>query len=118
MTVYVVQEHRRYDRDTGGYIPVHDLSPARQYGELKFLLNPTAGPWQSESIIRDLREGLRDFTPDDYLLMVGNPVLCSWATAIAADIVYDTGQPLKFLQWNGKDHQYVPLAANLFPLDD
>lgn len=117
MTVYVVQEHRRYDRDTGEYVPVYDLSPAQEYGELKFLLSPTAGPWCSESIIKELWEGLAQFTPDDYLLMIGNPVLCSWATAIAADIIYEEGRPLKFLQWNGKQKQYTPLEANLFPLD-
>lgn len=111
MTVYVVQDHRRYDRDSGEYVSVHDLSPAEEFGQLKYLLTPTAAPWKPESILLDLWEGLKDYGDLDYLLMVGNPVLCGLATAVAADI--NDGR-IRFLQWNGKDQRYTAVEAHVF----
>lgn len=111
MTVYVVQDHRRYDKDTGQYVSVHDLSPAEEFGELRYLLSPTAAPWKPESILDDLWDGLSDFGDEDYLLMVGNPVLCGLATAVACDI--NDGR-IRFLQWNGREHKYTPVEAQVF----
>ena len=113
-TVYVVQDHRRYDRDTGEYVSVHDLSPAEEFGRLRYLLSPTAAPWATESIIRDLREGLRGIGRGDYLLMVGNPVLCGLATAVACEL---TGGRIRFLQWNGRERRYTPVEAQVFGVD-
>jgi len=110
-TVYVVQDSRRYDRETGEYVAVHDLSPAEVYGPLKFLLTPTAAPWKPESIIADLWDGLEGFGDDDYLLMVGNPVLCGLATAVACDV--NRGR-IRFLQWNGRQRGYTPVEAQVF----
>lgn len=114
MTVYVVQDHRRYDKETGQYVSVHDLSPAEEYGQLRYLLSPTAAPWAVDSIIRDLWDGLKDFTDQDYLLMVGNPVLCSLAAVVATDI---TGGCIRFLQWSGKDRRYAAVEAQVFEVD-
>jgi hypothetical protein len=113
-TVYVVQDHRRYDKLTGQYVSVHDLSPAEEFGQLKYLLTPTAAPWAPESIINDLWEGLEGFKPGDYLLMVGNPVLCALAAVVACDI---TGGRISFLQWNGKEYRYSPVEAQVFDVD-
>lgn len=111
VTVYVVQEHRRYNNDTGCYEPVHDLSPAEEFGELRYLLTPTAGPWNPESIIKDLWDNLQNFTSADYLLMVGNPILCGLATAVASEI---SEGKVQFLQWNGRDRKYKPVEAQVF----
>lgn len=111
MTVYVVQDHRRYDKDTGEYVSVHDLTPAEEFGTLKYLLSPTAAPWATESIINDLWDGLEGFGDDDYLLMVGNPVLCGLATAVACDV--NDGR-IRFLQWNGRQKCYTAVEAQVF----
>ncbi|UQS95103.1 hypothetical protein Pam3_32 [Pseudanabaena phage Pam3] len=113
--VYVVQDHRRYDRDTGQFVPVHDLTPAKQYGELKYLLSPTAAPWNPQSILPELWSGLKNFCDDDYLLLNGNPILIGWATAVAAD--YNDGS-VQLLQWNGKEGRYLPISAQVFPVAD
>ncbi|QIG74985.1 hypothetical protein EVC26_066 [Rhizobium phage RHph_I72] len=114
MTVYVVQDHRRYDNLTGKYVSVHDLSPAEEYGQLRYLLTPTAAPWNSAGILNDLWAGLEDFGDLDYLLMVGNPVLCGLAAAVASEI--NDGK-IRFLQWNGRDHRYVAVEAQVFEVD-
>lgn len=113
-TVYVVQDHRRYDKDSGQYVPAFDLSPAEEFGQLRYLLSPTAAPWAPESILRDLWAGLKEYRPGDYLLMVGNPVLCGLATAVAADVA---DGHVCFLQWNGRERRYTPVEAHVFDVD-
>ena len=113
-TVYVVQDSRRYDNATGEYVSVHDLSPAEEFGTLKYLLTPTAAPWRPEGIVTDLWDGLEHFCDEDYLLMVGNPVLCGLATAVACDI---NGGRIRFLQWNGRERRYTAVEAQVFDVD-
>lgn len=114
MTVYVVQAHRRYNKDTGEYEDVHDLSPAAEFGELRYLLTPTAAPWDTDSILADLWDGLGSFSDGDYLLMVGNPVLVGLATAVASEV---SGGRINFLQWSGRERSYTPVSAQVFALD-
>lgn len=114
MTVYVVQDTKRFDRATGEMYSVHDISPASEYGEFRYLLSPTAAPWDPASILSDLTEGLRDFSERDHLLMIGNPILCSMAAVVA----YTYSPRIKFLQWNGKDQRYFAIEADLASLDE
>lgn len=114
MTVYVVQDHRRYNRDTGEYESVHDLSPAEEFGEVKYLLTPTAAPWSPETVMPELWTGLREFSDSDYLLLTGNPVLIGWATAIAADT--NDGR-VNLLQWHGRERRYIPVSSQVFEVD-
>lgn len=107
--VFVVQDTRRYE--AGAYVSAHDLTPAEQYGELIYLLSPTAAPWKPEGIITELWDKLEDFSDDDYLLMVGNPVLIGLATAVACDV--NKGR-VRFLQWHGRSQSYTPVEAQVF----
>jgi len=113
VTVYVVQDHRRYNRDTGEYESVHDLAPAEEYGPLRYLLTPTAAPWATVNILDELRAGLEDFGPDDFLLLNGNPILIGLATAVAADY----SGTVNFLQWHGRERCYTPVTAQVFAVD-
>lgn len=114
MTVYIVQDQRRYDKDTGTFVQKFDLSPAEEHGAFRYLLTPTASPFNPAIIIPELHEGLRDFSDGDHLLLVGNPILIGWATAIAAD--YNEGR-VSVLQWSGKDHRYIAVSAQVFDVD-
>lgn len=115
-TVYVVQDQRRWDTSTGALVPKYpDLAArAAAYGPVRFLLSPSAGPWNATSVLGDLARGLAGFTPQDYLLLIGNPVLIGLATAVAVQV---TGGPVRFLQWSGKDGQYIPVEAQVIPRD-
>ena len=114
MTVFVVQDSRRYNKLTGQFEKVHDISPAEEHGELRYLLTPTASPFNPDNIIHELHDGLRDFSDGDHLLLVGNPILIGWATAIAAD--YNEGR-VSVLQWSGKDKRYIVVSAQVFDVD-
>lgn len=106
--VFVVQNQHRWNRDKQAFEPKYDLDPARVFGDLTFLLSPTAAPFRPEPIVAELKEKLADFRDGDSLLLVGNPVLIGFAVAIAADA--NDGN-VAVLQWSGKDQRYIRVEA-------
>ena len=116
MTVYVVQNPYKWDAQKQELVKKYNLEPAEEYGDLVFLLSPTAAPFNPTPIIKELKENLTNFTDEDYLLLIGNPVLIGLAVAIAADT--NEGNA-KLLQWSGKDKKYLSIQVNqLFEYDD
>lgn len=114
--VFVVQNQHRWSREHQRFEPKFDLSPAETFGELVYLLSPTAAPFRPEPVIEELREKLADFGPGDHLLLVGNPVLIGFAVALAADA---NGGDVSLLQWSGKDQRYIAVeASGLFTSSD
>lgn len=109
--VYVIQRQMRYDERKRGLVSRFNLEPAKQYGDLVFLLPSEAGADDPEGAVRILRSRLNKFTREDYLLLVGNPCLIGWATAIAADL---TDGHVKLLQWHGKERRYLAVSADLY----
>lgn len=106
--VYVVQNpHRQVN---GKLVPTFNLDPAKKHGELVFLLSPSARPFQSEHVVGVLREGLKEYSSDDYLLLIGNPALIGMATAIAAH--FNDGS-VKLLQWDGVRGEYNAVSVDL-----
>lgn len=106
--VYVVQNQHRWDRDKQRFEPKFDLTPAEEFGELVYLLSPTAAPFRPEPIIQELREKLKDYREGDHLLLVGNPVLIGFAVTVAAAA---NGGRVSLLQWSGKDQRYIAVEA-------
>lgn len=102
--VYVVQNQHRWDANQRQFVPKFDLTAAEEYGKLEFLLSPTAAPFRAGPLIAELQEKLSKIEPEDYVLLIGNPVLIGIAVAIAAG--YNQGN-LNVLQWSGKDGRYL-----------
>ena len=82
--VYVIQEVA----GTQAGNPKINIMGASSYGKLKFLLPEfsqmifSPGP-----LIFKLRQGLKDFTRDDHLLLTGDPALIGVACSIVSDIM-------------------------------
>lgn len=115
--VFAVQQPTGRDRATGAIRPTMDLTPASEYGELRFILRDYHHPFRDPSgtaaeVLRVLREA--DFGPSDWLLLVGNPSLIGIVTAQAS--VLTEGQ-LRLLQWDRPRRRYRPLEAQLSGLD-
>lgn len=108
MSVYVVQDHTKYDPSTGTMVPKFDLSGASDWGDLHFLLSPNHRPTQPIVTIEKLRKKLRNFCDRDLLLLTGNPCFIGWATAVAADI--NEGR-VRFLQWSSHKKKYYELQG-------
>lgn len=107
--VFVVQCQHKMG-DAGRLVPKFDLSTAAQYGEIVFLLSPTASPFNPAPIVAELSEKLEDFGDEDSLLLIGNPCLIGWATAIAA---CQNDGFVRLLQWSGQTRSYIPVEADL-----
>jgi hypothetical protein len=110
--VYVVQNQHRMDDRTGNLEPKFDMSSAAKYGELVYLLSPTARPFSPIPLIKQLRDKLSKFNSEDHLLLIGNPCLIGFAVGIAAEM--NNGR-VNVLQWDGRRREYISVMANLRP---
>lgn len=108
--VYIIQNTHRLNRMTSVLEPKYDFESAKRFGELVFLLTPSAKP-HDPSVIEELIEKLNDYTDKDHLLLVGNPTLIGFACAIAADVAEGK---ISVLQWDGKAKEYIAIATDLW----
>ena len=106
-TVYVLQELPGTKAGT----PKINIMSASKYGEFKFLLPEfsqiifSPGP-----LIYKLRQGLKNFTTEDYLLLTGDPAIIVVAGSILNEI---TNGKYQLLKWDKQDKVYYPIKINL-----
>ena len=107
-TVYVIQEVA----GTKAGNPKINIMGAQKYGSFKFLLPEfsqmifSPGP-----LVYKLRQGLKNFTDNDHLLLTGDPALIGVACSIVSDI---TGGKYKLLKWDKQESKYYPISINLY----
>ena len=107
-TVYVIQEIA----GTREGRPKINIMGASQYGSFKFLLPELSqiifspGP-----LIMKLRQGLKDYRSNDYLLLTGDPAIIGGACSIASDI---TNGKYNVLKWDKQERRYYPITINLY----
>ena len=106
--VYLVQDVTGTQAGT----PKINIVGAREYGEIKSLLPELSqiifspGP-----LIFKLRKLLKDFKPDDYLLLTGDPAIIGVACSIVSDI---TNGKYNLLKWDRQERKYYPISINLY----
>ena len=106
--VYVIQELPGTKAGT----PKINIMSAREYGEFRFLLPEfsqiifSPGP-----LVFKLRKLLENYTPDDYLLLTGDPAIIGIACSIVAD---KTNGKFNLLKWDRQEKMYYPLKINLY----
>ena len=110
--VYVIQEIP----GTQSGKPKINIMGASKYGEFKFLLPEfsqiifSPGP-----LIYKLRQALKNFTTEDYLLLTGDPAIIGVACSIVSDI---TNGKYKLLKWDKQERRYYPIVINLHEKGD
>ena len=62
-------------------------------------------------LIFKLRKGLRNYKPEDYLLLTGDPAIIGVACSIVSDI---TNGKYKVLKWDKQERKYYPIEINLY----
>ena len=113
--VFIVQDQHVRDPENNALISKFNFTTAREFGELVYLLEPTANPFHpNEGVIAQLTDKLHDYTHRDFLVLTGNPILIGWATAIAALANQKNGGEVRFLQWNGRRQMYLEVGGKLF----
>ena len=107
-TVYVIQEIP----GTQSGNPKINIMGASHYGQFKFLLPEfsqmifSPGP-----LIYKLRQGLKNYKVDDYLLLTGDPAIIGVACSIVSDI---TNGKYNVLKWDKQERKYYPIEINLY----
>jgi len=61
-------------------------------------------------MVNRMKRVLRDFTDQDYLLLIGDPAAMSIAAAIASQ--YNNGK-FRFLKWDKREMKYYPIVVDL-----
>ena len=110
--VYVIQEIA----GTKEGRPKINILGAAEYGTFKFLLPELSQMIFSPGpLIFKLRQGLKDYTNEDFLLLTGDPAIIGVACSIVADI---TNGKFKLLKWDKQERKYYPIHINLFEKGD
>jgi hypothetical protein len=83
-----------------------------EYGEIRFLLPELSQiMWSPGPLIFKLRSLLKNYTPNDYLLLVGDPAIIGVACSIVSDM---TNGKFKFIKWDKQERRYYPIEINLY----
>ena len=100
MTVYIIQK-----------VPKRDFSSAKQFGDLKSLV-----PYHEQialspgPVVFGVNKILKNFSDDDFLLLVGDPSIIGACCAIASR--YNNGR-YKVLKWDRLERRYFPIEFNI-----
>ena len=86
----------------------HDYSKAEQYGGLVDVTRGRLPIFKTSTVRAMLEEGLVDFTKDDYLLISGPAIV----NVMAATILYNKFDTVKFLVFDAKQQDYVVRHLN------
>lgn len=85
------------------FVPAADLTPALKYGDLELLIDTGVVIGIAVApLLATLKDKLRNFCDDDYLILTGNPVAMGLATAVA---IKQNGRA-KILVWDRKESTY------------
>ena len=110
--VYIIQE---IAGTKDGKPKINILGDA-EYGTFKFLLPELSQMIFSPGpLIFKLRNGLKDYTTEDFLLLTGDPAIIGVACSIVADI---TSGKFNLLKWDKQERKYYPIHINLFEKGD
>jgi hypothetical protein len=89
---------------------LHNLASAKSFGELVVLLNETRDQtFAPQVVLTELREKLANFTDDDFLVLVGDPVAMALAVNAAAQA---NGGCVKLLKWSKRFERYYPIEVD------
>ena len=99
--VFVVQE-----------VSGRNILSAEKYGELELLLpNNSQIVLSSGPTVRRLNQKLKNFSDDDYLVLMGDPSAIGIACAIASS---NNRGRFKCLKWDKREFRYYPVQINLY----
>lgn len=92
-----------------------DLTDAKRFGTLVVLNDGGDVYTHAAAAVAEVERGLKDFKPDDHLLLIGDPVMIATAAAVASRHLGfskrrdSTPYPLRVLKWSREERCYFPL---------
>ena len=87
-----------------------DLSPALKFGALEILVPHTQSLLAPVITVRNLRDKLRNFSDDDYILPIGDPSLIATVAMVASEMNHGK---VKFLKWDKYANDYFTVSVDI-----
>ena len=106
--VYITQEKGR--KIDGQWVREFDLTPALKFGDIEVLLPPSQSFFATVPVVRVLKEKLKNFSDDDYLLPIGDPSIMIAAGMVASHINHGK---VKILKWDRIMGDYIAVQFDL-----
>jgi len=109
--VYVTQVPHTKDPDTGAFVPLFNIGPAAEHGELQIMMPPRASFYATADLVRQLRDHLKDYNYDagDALVAMGDPAIIAVACALLGRMF---GHFI-ILKWDRRIERYVPTHVHV-----
>lgn len=106
--VFIPQEPVKLEG--GRLVSTMNFNKARRFGEPVVLMPHGPQALNVAPTTWSLRDQLRDFSDDDYLIAVGDPTLQAMAAIVAAE--FNRGK-VRFLKWDRETSQYLVVQFDL-----
>lgn len=107
--VFIPQLPSRFDSKIKAWVPTVDVDHAKEFGDIVVMLPPEASRLETPQIISLLRNALKDYGPDDYVLAMGDPAIIGIVAAIADR----ASSPLRMLRWDKVTRKYQLMSIDL-----
>lgn len=104
--VFITQLPSRLEQ--GSWVPTVDVSPAKEHGELVFLVPPGLNAPTMDGVVDQLRRKLATFSDGDALLPLGDPILMATACAILGA----RQQTFRVLKWDRPSRRYYAFSID------
>lgn len=101
---FVPQTPTRYDKTIDARTPTVNFSPAKKFGDIVVCLPAGMSPYLTMPAYRLMEERMRDFSREDFLIAVGDPIVIGMAFCIAAG---KTGGKFSMLKWERFSGEYL-----------
>lgn len=107
---FILQEPMKRDHSSGQMVPLMDFRKVLEYGEPVVCLPTGRVSLSPGPMIDALREKLRNFSDDDYIVSVGDPTAIFAAAMIASEL--NCGR-VKALKWDKEMRQYIVVQLDI-----
>ena len=105
--VWVSQERNK--TVNGKLVPVYDITPAKEFGTIRTILNSGIRPWHAAAAADMTVNAMEAYDPmRDFLLPAGAPLFIGIMFARAVILAEDRGAShVQVLQWEARERHYV-----------
>ena len=109
--VYITQIPMRKDRETGAVVPIFNIAPAAEHGEISVLMPNGANFFSTSDLVRQLKDRLKDYDPEqeDAIIALGDPSII----AACAAIIAKKHNRINLCKWDRIAGRYIKVEVNL-----
>lgn len=108
--VYVPQIPSRFDKTSGIWVPQVNINAAKRYGDIIEILPPEASRLHVAPLITVIREAMKSYSKDDFIVALGDPTIIAITACMA---FMHAGALLRLLKWDRQTGDYILVEAKL-----